>query len=211
MYIRLTRAADPPAGVLRGTARKKSVVQARSEMGGSQDLAPNDAPRVSQPSELHDLVVEHSTAIYRVALSIVRDPALAEDVTQDTLLKAWQALPTFRGESSLKSWILRIAHNNAISTLRRRRDVLREPAEMPETMTAESVETRVQQRAALRDFEEALDRLDDLSRSVVVMREVEQMTYEEIAEALGVSLPTVKTRLLRARRTLAAALGEWKP
>ncbi len=207
MYVRLTRATNP----LMGMARTNSVAQTRSDLDGQQDPAPNGAPRASQPSELHDLVVEHSTAIYRVALSIVRDPALAEDVTQDTLLKAWQALPTFRGESSLKSWILRIAHNNAISTLRRRRDVLREPAGMPEMTTNESVETQVQQRAALRDFKEALDRLDDLSRSVVVMREVEQMTYDEIAEALGVPLPTVKTRLLRARRTLAAALGEWKP
>lgn len=160
--------------------------------------------------DLRLLVTEHSEAIYRVALSIVRDSALAEDVTQDTLIKAWQALPSFRGDSSLKSWVLRIAHNTAISTLRRRRDVLHDPVEMPEQTTGETVEQRVQHRAALADFEAALDRLDDLSRSIVVMRELEHMSYDDIAEALDIPLPTVKTRLLRARRTLASALGEWK-
>ena len=69
----------------------------------------------------------------------------------------------------------------------------------------------MQGRAALRDFEAALDSLDELSRSIVVMREIEHLSYDEIAEALGVGLPTVKTRLLRARRSLANALGEWKP
>ena len=160
--------------------------------------------------ELRVLVAEHSEAIYRVARSIVKDAALAEDVTQDTLIKAWQALPTFRGDSSLKSWVLRIAHNTAISTLRRRRDVLHDPTEMPERVTVDTVEQRVQHRAVVSDFEQALDELDELSRSIVVMRELEHMSYDDIAESLGVPLPTVKTRLLRARRTLATALGEWK-
>jgi len=168
-------------------------------------------PHPSPPDDLHLLVTEHSDAIYRVSLSIVRDPALAEDVTQDTLIKAWQALPTFRGESSLKSWVLRIAHNTAISTLRRRRDVLSDPAELPEVVSHESVEKRAEQNEALVHFQQALDELDELSRSVIVLRELEHLSYDEIAETLGAPLPTVKTRILRARRTLAAALGEWKP
>jgi len=176
--------------------------------------APPPTPSADERDEAADLqllVNEHSAAIYRVALSIVRDSALAEDVTQDTLIKAWQALPTFRGESSLKSWVLRIAHNTAVSTLRRRRDILHDPAELPERPVADTVESKVQGRAALRDFERALDQLDELSRSIVVMRELEHLSYDEIAAALDVGLPTVKTRLLRARRTLASALGEWKP
>ena len=163
------------------------------------------------PDDLQLLVTEHSEAIYRVALSIVRDPALAEDVTQDTLIKAWQALPTFRGDSSLKSWVLRIAHNTAISTLRRRRDVLSAPDELPEPVSRDSVERKAEQNVALEHFRAALDELDELSRSVVVLRELEHLSYDEIAETLDVPLPTVKTRLLRARRTLANALGEWKP
>ena len=60
-------------------------------------------------------------------------------------------------------------------------------------------------------FEQALDKLDELSRSIVVLREVEGMSYDEVAETLEVPLPTVKTRLLRARRVLATALEDWRP
>lgn len=207
MYLRLAPQPDP--WLVR--VEKSSVSKITRKTEGGQEADAQSVGGQPAPSELQALVAEHSSAIYRVALSIVRDAALAEDVTQETLIKAWQALPTFRGESSIKSWVLRIAHNTAISTLRRRRDVLREPAEMPERVVVDSVEAKVQRREALRDFEAALDDLDELSRSIVVMREIEQLSYDEIAETLGVPLPTVKTRLLRARRALANALGEWKP
>ena len=80
------------------------------------------------PQALHDLVVEHGDAVYRLAMSIVRDNALAEDIAQDTMVKAWLALPTLRSDTSLRSWVLRIAHNTAISTLRTRRAVVVDPA-----------------------------------------------------------------------------------
>jgi RNA polymerase sigma-70 factor, ECF subfamily len=204
-----------PIAARRSTARWRVLIDvARRTNIPSFHAGAGDGGRAGVTNDaevLADLVRDHSAAIYRVALSIVRDAALAEDVTQDTLIKAWQALPTFRGDSSMKSWVLRIAHNTAISTLRRRRDVLKDPVELPERSTHDTVEDRVQGRAALRDFEAALDSLDELSRSIVVMREIEHLSYDEIAEALGVGLPTVKTRLLRARRSLANALGEWKP
>lgn len=144
-------------------------------------------------------------------MSVVRDPALAEDVAQETLIKAWQAISTFRGDASLRSWVLRIAHNQAISTLRKRRDVLQDPAELPERPVTSSVEQRVEQRAALESFEAALGQLDELSRSIVVLRELEHLSYDDIADTLDLPLSTVKTRLLRARRLLANALGEWRP
>lgn len=163
------------------------------------------------PQELHDLVVEHGDAIYRLALSVVRDPSLAEDVAQETLVKAWLALPTFRGDASLKSWVLRIAHNTAISTLRTRRAVVIDPYDMPEpTQHADrSVEARVQSDAVMDEFAQALSMLDELSRSIVVLRELEGLAYDEIADVLNVPMPTVKTRLLRARRRLGTVLREW--
>lgn len=166
----------------------------------------------ANPEELSQLVAEHGDAIFRLALSVVRDRALAEDIAQETLVKAWLALPTFRGESSLRGWVLRIAHNTAISTLRRRRAVLVDPHELPEEMTNpnRSVESRVLDGAAMDDFVEALDTLDELSRSIVVLRELDGLSYEEIAEVLAVPMPTVKTRLLRARRHLSNSLREWK-
>lgn len=161
--------------------------------------------------QLEELVRDHLDAVYRVAFSVVRDSALAEDVAQDSILKAWVALPTFRGESTLRSWLLRITHNTAISTLRRRREELHDPMVMPEKTTAVTTEKRVVDALSADAFESALDRLDELSRSVVVLREIEGMSYEEISATLEVPLPTVKTRLLRARRTLAAALEGWRP
>ncbi len=163
------------------------------------------------PEELHKLVVEHGDAIYRLALSVVRDRALAEDVAQETLVKAWLALPTFRGDSSIRSWVLRITHNTAISVLRTRRAVVIDPHDIPEpeTRPERSVESRVQSGVVMDEFVDALDTLDELSRSIVVLRELEGLAYDEIAEVLDVPMPTVKTRLLRARRKLGSALREW--
>jgi RNA polymerase sigma-70 factor (ECF subfamily) len=164
------------------------------------------------PSEqLEELVREHLDSVYRVAFSVVRDSALAEDVAQDAILKAWKALPTFRGDSSLRSWLLRITHNTAISTLRRRREEYRDPDLLPEHEQLITTEKKVVDSMSMDAFETALSSLDELSRSIVVLREVEGMSYDEISEALDVPLPTVKTRLLRARRTLAAALEGWRP
>ncbi|MGI9613140.1 MAG: RNA polymerase sigma factor [Acidimicrobiales bacterium] len=163
------------------------------------------------PQALHDLVVEHGDAVYRLAMSIVRDNALAEDIAQDTMVKAWLALPTLRSDTSLRSWVLRIAHNTAISTLRTRRAVVVDPQEMPDqsTVPERSVENRVQGGEVMNEFVAALDDLDDLSRSIVVLREVEDLSYDEIADVLNIPLPTVKTRLLRSRRKLGSALREW--
>ena len=155
-------------------------------------------------------MTEHAEAAYRVALSVTRDHDLAQDVTQDAMLKAWQALPTFRGDSPLRNWVLRITHNTAISALRKRREVLQDPFELPEEEAGRSVERQAHGRMALDAFEAALDELDELTRSIVVLREVEALSYDEIAELLDVPLPTVKTRLLRARRQLAAALEGWR-
>jgi RNA polymerase sigma-70 factor (ECF subfamily) len=163
------------------------------------------------PDDLHQLVAEHGDAIFRLALSVVRDRALAEDVAQETLVKAWLALPSFRGDSSLRGWVLRIAHNTAVSTLRQRRAVVIDPHDFPEepVRIERSVENRVLSGAAMDDFVEALDTLDELSRSIVVLRELDGMSYEEIAAVLEIPMPTVKTRLLRARRRLGNALREW--
>lgn len=165
----------------------------------------------TDPEAMHHLVTDHGDAVYRLALSIVRDPSLAEDVAQDSLVKAWLALPTLRDDTSLRSWLLRITHNTAISTLRRRRAIVVDPLEMPERPTApdRSVENRVQSSVVIGDFMVALDTLDELSRSIVVLREIEGLSYDEIAALLDVPLPTVKTRLLRSRRKLGSALREW--
>ncbi len=185
----------------------------RSESGrGGGAVDQVEEASVANPDDLHNLMVDHSDAVYRLALSVVRDRSLAEDVAQETMVKAWLALPTFRGDSSLRGWVMRIAHNTAISTLRSRRAVVSDPMEMPEAefVPEKSVERRVEGAVAVDAFVEALDHLDELSRSIVVLRELEGMSYEEISQILDVPLPTVKTRLLRARRQLGNVLREWQ-
>jgi RNA polymerase sigma-70 factor, ECF subfamily len=160
---------------------------------------------------LSELLSEHATSMFRLARSIVRDAALAEDVVQESLMKAWQSAESFRGDASLKSWALRITHNTAISMLRRRRDEYRSPEQLPDDPDNFAEPSRqVSGRLMVDDLWVELDKLDPVSRSITVLREVEGLTYEEISEALGLPLPTVKTRLFRARKALASALEEWR-
>ncbi|MEM9033872.1 MAG: RNA polymerase sigma factor [Actinomycetota bacterium] len=162
-------------------------------------------------SRIDALVVEHGDAVYRLARSVVRDPALAEDVTQDTMIRVWERLDTFRGDGSVRGWILRIAHNTAIATLRRVRDQATDPNLLPDRAEAIGVARRVEGYLAVDELDEALGRLDDISRSLVVLREVEGLSYQEIADVLEISVPAVRTRLMRARRVLTDVLEGWRP
>lgn len=146
---------------------------------------------------LNRLVDEHAGSVYRVARSVVRDNALAEDVVQETFIKAWQHADTFAGEVPIRNWLLRIAHNVAVSTLRTIRDQATDPGTLPQTSRTEpGPDTVVETRMTITD---ALEQLDPLSRSIVVLREVEMFSYDEISDILDLPLPTVKTRLFRAR------------
>jgi RNA polymerase sigma-70 factor (ECF subfamily) len=165
-------------------------------------------PQRGLDRDLDALIDEHAAAAYRVANGILRNPSLAEDAVQETMIKAWQSLARFRGDSSVRSWILRIAHNTSISMLRKRRERVMAPEELPEQAGGIDPARSSVAMEDLRSVRSALESLDELSRSVVILREVEGMSYAEIAETLQVPVPTVKTRLLRARRKLAEALEE---
>lgn len=156
-----------------------------------------DAP--DPGAALQTLIEEHTASVYRVARSIVQDSALAEDVVQETFLRAWQKADTFRGEVPVRNWLLRIAHNVAVSTLRTVRDVSVDPQRLPTPGTQSGPETVVEMRTQILD---ALAGLDPLDRSLVVLREVEGLTYDEITQVMDLPMPTVKTRLFRARSKL---------
>lgn len=207
-----TAGSDLSSDTRKHTARREDTISVDSVREPTSNQ-PENEELVVHPgvADMAELVAEHSDAVYRVALSVTRNPVLAEDVAQDALIKAWQALPSYRGEAPLRNWILRITHNTAISALRKRREEIRDPAELPERFTGNSTETQVQHRLAMDRFAEALGELDETSRSIVVLREVEGLSYDEICEVLKLTLPTVKTRLLRARRQLANSLEGWQP
>lgn len=151
-------------------------------------------------SLIRDLLEQHTASVFRMARSVVRDPALAEDVVQETFIKAWQNAAAYRGDVPIRNWLLRIAHNVAVSTLRAIRDQATDPSLIPDpAATGSPPDTIAVDRLTLL---EALDSLDVTSRAVVVLREVEDLSYDEIAQVLDLSLPTVKTRLFRARARL---------
>ena len=164
----------------------------------------HDDPPTNAPARpgIEDIIRDHSAAMYRVAASVVRDHALAEDVVQESVVKAWQALDTFRGDASIRTWLLRITHNTAISALRKRRDDVTAPSELPERPGQLTVEDAALLQADRNEIWVALSQLDPVGRAIIVLREVERMSYEEIADVLELPAATVRTRLFRARQQL---------
>lgn len=159
----------------------------------------------------HRLVEAHAARLYRVAFAVVRDSHLAEDVVQDTIIKAWQNLDSFRGEGPLDGWLSSIAHRTAVTYLRRVRDTATDPNDLHDARSSIDVESASQ---AARDAAEvflAIDDLDELSRRIVLLREVDGLPYAVIADQLGLTVPTVKTRLLRARRDIQRRLTSGVP
>lgn len=152
------------------------------------------------------LVETQAARLYRVAFAVVRDSHLAEDVVQDTIIKAWQNFDSFRGEGSLDGWLSSIAHRTAVSSLRRVRDTATDPTDLHDAASAVDLETTslVAQDAAA--VFRAIDELDELSRRIILLREVDGLPYADIADRLDLTVSTVKTRLLRARRDVQRRL-----
>ena len=153
----------------------------------------------------------HNRVLYRTARAILRDDAEAEDAVQEAYLRAYRALGTFRGESRLSTWLVRIVANEAL--MRRRRTarsaevVPLEPGEetqMPESAGPEVEALRAQMRQLL---EARIDRLPDGYRAVFVLRALEELSVEETAAALEIPEATVRTRHFRARSLLREALA----
>ena len=163
------------------------------------------------------IMQRHNRRLYRVARAVLHDDGEAEDVVQETYVRAYAALGDFRGDSSLATWLTRIALNEALGRIRRRRPTVDiesfDPAR-PEARVIPfplmSPDMNPEQAAARQDvrrlLERAIDALPEPFRVVFVLRDVEEMSIEETAAQLGLRPETVKTRLHRARRQLREAL-----
>jgi RNA polymerase sigma-70 factor (ECF subfamily) len=166
------------------------------------------------------LMRRYNGRLFRVARAIVKDDAEAEDVLQDAYLDAYRHIGGFRGQSHVATWLTRIVINHALMRLRRhRRDRVVVPFARDEAHDNEGVENTVPDRttesptaATLRGeirrlLERRIDELPVAFRTVFVMREVEDMSVDETAAALGIAPATVRTRLFRARALLREALA----
>jgi RNA polymerase sigma-70 factor (ECF subfamily) len=173
--------------------------------------------RARDEASIREIIRRHNRRLYRIARSILRDDSEAEDVLQETYIKAFTHLSEFRGDSSLDTWLCRIAMNEALGRLRRRRKMTDLSAVEEERQSAEVIrlhagspevdpERRVAQHEIRQLLEEAIDRLPEEFRVVLIARAVEDMSVDETASALGLNPETVKTRLHRARQRLRAML-----
>lgn len=164
------------------------------------------------------LVTRHRDRVFMVANSILRNEDEALDVTQETFLRAWRNLARFDGAASLVSWLARIATNAAIDVVRRRQAHPQEEFESGvQAIDAASRTTPSQpppagaslDAAELRArFDAALGTLSSEHRAVIVLKEIEDLSYQEIAEAVGCSTGTVMSRLFYARRKLQTQLRD---
>ncbi len=151
--------------------------------------------------------------LLRYARSIAGDPHRAEDLVQDTLVRALERAESFREEASLRTWLHRILHNLAVDTMRRQRhEVVADWVELVDAQWRDdgfSLDAAqvVEAAETAEDLRDALIRLPYLYRSAVVLHDEQELTVEHIARIQGVSLPAAKQRLRRARMMLVSALA----
>lgn len=160
--------------------------------------------------------LEHLDALYGTAVRLTRNPDAAQDLVQDTFLKAFRARDRFMPGTSLKAWLYTILHN----TWRNRRrdqsrsrveadsDVVDAAADVGDTLSApaDTPESLLMKGVLSDDLRQALDRVPEAFRECVWLRDVEELTYQEIAAALDIPVGTVMSRLARGRKQLHAAL-----
>ena len=169
-------------------------------------------------SAFRAIMEQHNRRLYRVARAMMKDDTEAEDVVQEKYLRAFSNLGKFRGESSLTTWLTRIAMNEALGRKRKQRttvtlesvetalDASAEIIQFPAMNTETDPERSAAQREIRKLLEGAMDALPEAFRLVFVMRDVEDMSIEETATQVGIRPATVKTRLHRARRLLRQSL-----
>ena len=156
-----------------------------------------------------ELVRRYQGRLYRLAYRMLGNAEEAQDATQEAFLRAYRALSSFRLDASFSPWMYRIATNVCLDMLRSRRpqaSLDESPLDPPATL---SVEGAVAERERLRAVAEAVGRLPVGLRTVFLLRHEAELSYEEIAQTLGLPLNTVRTRLFRARNALKELLKEW--
>lgn len=183
----------------------------------------SDAVLVQQVQAGHQrsfdlLVAKYQRRIYRLVLRFIRDPALAEDVAQETFLRAYRAIGQFRGDSQFYTWLYRIAVNTAKKAIS---DEMRDPTvsegdasgQGEETFSPtelltnnETPESVLISKEIVQTVNAAMESLPDDLRMAITLREIEGLSYEEISDAMQCPIGTVRSRIFRAREAIAERL-----
>lgn len=162
-----------------------------------------EAVRRGDPGAFEDLVQSTHAVVYTLAYRVTGNAEDAKDVSQEVYVRAWRGLRNFRGDANLGTWLHRITVNTALTSVRRR---ARRPIPMAAETMPELTE-RDPQENEIRILESALRGLPDLDRAVIVLKDVEGWTCEEIAQKMGSTEGAVKVRLFRARQRLSQRLA----
>jgi RNA polymerase sigma-70 factor (ECF subfamily) len=200
-------------------ATAPSSTSAPAAPGPEEQLAAKAA--AGDAAAFDALVTALSGRVFSVALRLLKDRAEAEDLTQEVFVALYHHLPEFRGESRLSTWVYRITKNRALNRLKflkRRHHGVHSDVDDPVVArgiadpdtghgNARDPERRLHGAATSRTLEEHLLALPEEQRLLVVLRDLEDLSYEEIVEITGLPLGTVKSRLHRARAELAVRLG----
>jgi RNA polymerase sigma-70 factor (ECF subfamily) len=157
--------------------------------------------RLGELDAFEELVRAHQADVFRFTWYLTRDRDLAEEVTQETFLRAFRFIARFRGESKFSSWLMRIARNCAMDALRgRHRDEQHKETAEPSAVTDGGV--------ARAELDAALAAISEDHRQVFLLVEILGLSYQEAADALQVNVGTVKSRMFRARQRLCRALED---
>jgi RNA polymerase sigma-70 factor, ECF subfamily len=196
------------------------AIQSRVGEQVSDELALVQAAKAGDVSAFEQLVKRYDRNVFRIAQHITQNREDAEDVVQDAFLKAYENLEQFQGQSKFYTWLVRIAVNEALMKLRRRRpermvsldeEVKTEEDSIPREVADWSPNPeQLYSQSELRDIlSKTIQGLPPSFRTVFVLRDVEGLSTEETAEALDLSIPAVKSRLLRARLQLRERLNRY--
>jgi RNA polymerase sigma-70 factor (ECF subfamily) len=205
------RSPAPPSGAVAAVTDEVLVERARAK----------------DEAAFEELVGRYDDKLYRLAMRFVRNETDAQEILQDAFLSAWRNLPAFEGRAQFGSWMYRVTVNAALMLLRSRNrhpevtvdDV--EPTALNNAV-AESgqalrggadwslrADEQLQSQEMRKYIQDSVDHLPDGLRSVFLLRDVEELSTEDTAEMLGLSVPAVKTRLHRARLALRVAIGRY--
>jgi RNA polymerase sigma-70 factor (ECF subfamily) len=177
------------------------------------------AAKSGDVTAFEELVSRYERKIFRLTMNITRNREDAEDAMQDAFLKSYSHLKSFQGDSRFYTWLVRIAANEALMRLRKRRPnqfSLDEPIEGDEDLMPRELrdwgpgpEQRFAQTEMREILSSVIDELEPEYRTVFVLRDIEELSTEETADAVGISVPAVKSRLLRARLKLRQKLNRY--
>jgi RNA polymerase sigma-70 factor (ECF subfamily) len=183
--------------------------------------------RAKDEAAFEALVGRYEDKLYRLAMRFVRNETDAQEILQDAFLSAWRNLPTFEGRAQFSSWMYRVTVNAALMLLRSRNrhpevtvddiepsalnDAVVENGQMMRSSAdwSQRPDEQLQSEEMRKHIQVSVDALPDGLRTVFLLRDVEELSTEDTAEMLGLSVPAVKTRLHRARLALREAIGRY--